>query len=241
MDNRSEVRDFLTTRRARLTPQQAGLPQYGGHRRVPGLRREEVALLAGLSPDYYIKLERGNLSGASDTILDAIARALQLDDAERTHLFDLARAATAPAGSRRRRSSAQRVRPGVQRVLDAMTGAPAWVRNGRADFLAGNALGRALYAPIFNHPTRPANTARFCFLDPGAHEFYADWERTANDMVAVLRAEAGRHPYDKPLTNLVGELSTRSEEFRTSGPHTTCASTAPASRRCTIPPSVNST
>jgi transcriptional regulator with XRE-family HTH domain len=214
VDNRSEVRDFLASRRAKLTPGQAGLPMYGGHRRVPGLRREEVALLAGVSVDYYTRLERGNLAGASDGVLDALARALQLDEAERTHLIDLARAANATAGTRRR-PTPQRVRPSVQRVLDAMTGAPAWLRNGRSDFLAANRLGRALYAPVFDSPVGPPNSARFAFLDPCAPDFYVDWERTADDMVAVLRAEAGRNPYDRALTDLIGELSTRSETFRT--------------------------
>ena len=213
-DSRGEVRDFLASRRARITPQQAGLPAFGGHRRVPGLRREEVALLAGVSADYYVRLERGNLAGVSESVLEAVARALQLDNAERSHLFDLARTASA-SPSARRRPAAQQVRPGVQRVLDAMGNAPAWVRNGRADVLATNALGRALYAPVFDSPARPPNTARFCFLDPRAAEFYVDWERTANDMVAVLRAQAGRSPYDRGLTDLVGELSTRSQEFRT--------------------------
>src|SRR6476619_3361023 len=163
MDHRSEVREFLTTRRAKVTPAQAGLPDYSGQRRVPGLRREEVALLAGVSVDYYTRLERGNLNGASDSVLEALARALQLDDAERAHLFDLARAANAGGGIRRRRATPKRVRPGVQRVLDAITGAPAWIRNGRADVLTTNRLGRALYAPVFEDPTRPANTARFAF------------------------------------------------------------------------------
>jgi transcriptional regulator with XRE-family HTH domain len=212
--SRREVSDFLASRRAKLTPKQAGLPVYGGQRRVPGLRREEVALLAGVSPDYYVKLERGNLSGVSESVLDAVARALQLDDAERTHLSDVARAVSA-SPSARRRSPVQKVRPGVQRVLDAMTGAPAWVRNGRADVLAANRLGRALYAPVFDSAAQPANTARFCFLDPRAEQFYVDWDRTAHDMVAVLRAEAGRHPYDRALTDLIGELSTRSQDFRT--------------------------
>jgi transcriptional regulator with XRE-family HTH domain len=207
------VRDFLASRRARVTPDQAGLPAFGGRRRVPGLRREEVAMLAGVSVDYYTRLERGNLHGASEAVLDALARALQLDEAERAHLFDLAR--SAGPGSRVRRSpTAQRVRPGVQRVLDALTTAPAWVRNGRADVLATNALGRALYAPLFDSPAQPPNTARFAFLDPRAPEFYRDWATTASDMVAILRAEAGRHPHDRGLTDLVGELSTRSEEFR---------------------------
>jgi hypothetical protein len=211
--NRSnEIREFLVSRRARITPQQAGLLAYGTNRRVKGLRREEVAMLAGVSVDYYTRLERGNLAGASESVLDALARALHLDEAERAHLFDLARAANAPA---RRRASSNRVRPGVHRVLDAMTGAPAWIRNGRADMLATNALGRALYAPVFDDPVRPANTARFTFLSPQAKEFYRDWDRTARDMVAVLRAAAGRDPYDKALSDLVGELSTRSDLFRT--------------------------
>ena len=215
MDTRNEVREFLSSRRAKLTPQQAGLPAYGGHRRVPGLRREEVSMLAGLSVDYYTRLERGNLSGASESVLESLAQALQLDDAERAHLFHLARTANAGPRTRSRRAAAQAVRPGVQRVLDAMGTAPAWVRNGRADIVASNRLGRALYAPVFDDPVRPANTARFAFLNRRATEFYRDWEQTANDMVGVLRAEAGRNPYDRGLTDLVGELSTRSEEFRT--------------------------
>ena len=210
----SEVREFLITRRARITPQQAGLPAYGANRRVKGLRREEVAMLAGVSVDYYTRLERGNLAGASESVLDALARALQLDEAERAHLFDLARAAHGSSGATRRRTGSSRVRPGVQRVLDAMGGAPAWIRNGRADVLAANSLGRALYAPVFDDPARPANTARFTFLSPQAREFYRDWDRTSRDMVAVLRAAAGRDPYDKALSDLVGELSTRSEAFR---------------------------
>jgi transcriptional regulator with XRE-family HTH domain len=214
VDNRSEVRDFLASRRARITPERAGLPVYGGHRRVPGLRREEVALLAGVSADYYTRLERGNLSGASDSVLDALARALQLDEAERAHLFDLARAATTPARAGRRAPQPQ-VRPSVQAMLDAMTGAPAVVRNGRLDILATNTLGRALYSELYRDPVRPANHARFAFLDARARDFWVDWERAANDTVGILRAEAGRNPYDKSLTALVGELSTRSEDFRT--------------------------
>jgi transcriptional regulator with XRE-family HTH domain len=215
VDNRSEVRDFLASRRARITPERAGLPIYGGHRRVPGLRREEVALLAGVSVDYYTRLERGNLSGVSESVLDALVRALQLDEAERAHLFDLARAAGTAPGRARRRTAQPRVRPSVQAVLDAMTGAPAVVRNGRLDILATNTLGRALYSELYRDPVRPANHARFAFLDPRAHDFWVDWERAANDTVGILRAEAGRDPYDKSLTDLVGELSTRSEDFRT--------------------------
>ena len=211
MKNSSE---FLATRRARITPEQAGLPAAGANRRVKGLRREEVAMLAGVSVDYYTRLERGNLAGASESVLDALARALQLDEAERAHLFDLARTANRTSGGLRRRSDARQVRPAVQRVLDAMTEAPAWVRNGRTDVLAANRLGRALYAPVFEDSVRPVNTARFTFLSPRAKEFYSNWERTATEVVAVLRAAAGRDPYDQSLSELVGELSTRSEEFR---------------------------
>ncbi|MEA2220771.1 MAG: hypothetical protein QOJ35_3397 [Solirubrobacteraceae bacterium] len=213
MDAKSEIREFLTSRRARITPQQTGLPVYGDNRRVPGLRREEVAMLAGVSADYYTRLERGNLSGASEGVLDAIARALRLDEAERTHLFDLARAG-GPTHRPRRRSAPKQVRPSVQRILDAMTHAPALVQNGRLDILAANRLGRALYSELDLGPARPANHARFTFLDPRARDLYPDWDRAANDGVALLRAEAGRDPYDRALTDLVGELSTRSEEFR---------------------------
>lgn len=209
-----EIREFLTSRRAKITPEQAGLPDYGGRRRVPGLRREEVSLLAGVSVDYYTRVERGNIDGVSDSVLEALARALQLDEAERAHLFDLARAAQ-PSAPARRRPAKQRVRPGVQRILDAMTGAPAFVRNGRMDLLAANRLGRALYADHFASPAQPANSARYIFLDPRAQAFYRDWDRVASDAVSILRTEAGRSPYDRGLTDLVGELSTRSDLFRT--------------------------
>jgi transcriptional regulator with XRE-family HTH domain len=214
VDNRDDVRQFLASRRARITPEQAGLPSFGGTRRVAGLRRAEVALLAGVSPDYYIRLERGNLSGVSDSVLDAIARALQLDEAEHAHLYDLARAANTTPRTRRRPGK-QQIRPGVKSLLDAMTDAPALVRNGRLDILAANRLGQALYAPAFDTPDRPVNLARFCFLDPRADDFYPDWNDAANTTVALLRTEAGRDPYDKTLTDLVGELATRSDEFRT--------------------------
>jgi transcriptional regulator with XRE-family HTH domain len=213
VDTRTEIREFLTSRRAKITPDQVGLTAYGA-RRVPGLRREEVAVLAGVSVPYYTRLERGDMSGVSESVIEALARALQLDDAERAHLFDLARAA-GPMAKRRRRSAPKQIRPSVQRSLDAITGAPALVQNGRLDVLAANQLGRALYSELFRDPTRPANHARFTFLNPGAHDLYPDWERAANDGVALLRAEAGRDPYDRDLTDLIGELSTRSEEFRT--------------------------
>jgi transcriptional regulator with XRE-family HTH domain len=214
MTHSEDVRKFLTSRRARITPDEAGLPVYGGNRRVSGLRREEVAMLAGMSIDYYIRLERGNLSGASDSVLEALGRALKLDDAETAHLFDLARAATASPRVRRRHSP-QTVRPSVQRVIDAITAAPAWVRNDRGDVLAANELGRALYLDMMAEVAVPPNSARFTFLNPKAREFFADWERAADDIVAVLRSTAGKNPYDKDLTDLIGELSTRSEEFRT--------------------------
>jgi transcriptional regulator with XRE-family HTH domain len=208
----NDIAEFLTSRRASVTPEQVGLPTYGP-RRVKGLRREEVASLAGVSVEYYKRLERGNASGVSDTVLEALARALLLDDAERGHLHDLARA-TNPVAPARRRSMPQRVRPVVQRIVDGMA-APAILRNSRLDYLSANALGRALFAPVFESREQPANSARFTFLDPVAQDFYAEWDQTARDLVGLLRSEAGRNPYDKDLTNLVGELSTRSNEFRT--------------------------
>ena len=217
MADRAQIREFLTTRRARITPEQAGLPVYGGSRRVAGLRREEVALLAGVSVDYYNKLERGNLAGVSESVLDALARALQLTEAERDHLYDLARSANTRGGpaSSRHRPSARRVRPGLQLVLDAITEAPADLRNGRRDVLASNRLGRALHSPMYADPARPVNVARFTFLSPRSRDFFRDWDQAATDIVASLRTEAGRNPYDKGLSDLIGELSTRSEEFRT--------------------------
>ena len=213
MDNRSDIREFLTTRRARITPEQAGLPVYGGNRRVPGLRRGELASLAGVSVEYYTRLEQGKLGGVSDSVLAALARALQLDEAERSHLFDLAKAAGTTARPRRR--PAQQMRPGVQFTLDAITGAPAFVRNGRLDILAVNRLGRALYSEMYRDPGRPVNHARFIFLSPRSAEFYPDWNKAASDTVAILRTESGRDPYNRELSDLVGELSMRSEEFRT--------------------------
>jgi transcriptional regulator with XRE-family HTH domain len=211
---KTETREFLTSRRARITPQQARLPWYGDNRRVPGLRREEVAMLAGVSVQYYTRLERGDLSGVSETVLGALAGALQLDDVERAHLFDLARAAQTKTPPRRRPTKHQ-VRPGVQRILDAMTAAPAYVRNGRGDILAANRLGYALYSPLYAGSARPVNTARFVFLDPHAADFFIDWDHVATEVVAVLRSEAGRDPYDRGLSELVGELSLQSEPFRT--------------------------
>jgi transcriptional regulator with XRE-family HTH domain len=213
-DVRAPIREFLSTRRARISPEQAGLPVYGGgRRRVKGLRREEVALLAGISIEYYTRLERGTATGVSESVIDGITHALRLDEAERAHLVDLLRAAS-PARPPRRRPTRQQVRATVQRVLDSMAGTPAFVLNGRLDILSANALGLALYAPIYTDPVRPPNNARFIFLDPHATDFFRDWDRVANDTVALLRAEAGRDPYDRQLSDLIGELSTRSAEFR---------------------------
>jgi len=215
VDHRTELREFLISRRAKVTPQQAGLPTYGGHRRVPGLRREEVSLLAGVSVEYYTRLERGHAQGVSDTVLEALARALQFDEAERAHLYDLARRSmTGPA----RRRPAQRVRPGLQQLLDAMTDVPAFVQNGRLDVLATNALGRALYCDLYDDDVRgaagrPPNHARYTFLDPRSADFYPDWNLAARTGVALLRAETGRRPDDRVLTELIGELTTRSDRF----------------------------
>ncbi|KQS09974.1 helix-turn-helix transcriptional regulator [Curtobacterium sp. MCLR17_007] len=215
IDVRNEIRDFLSSRRARITPDQAGMPSFGGGvRRVPGLRRHEVAMLAGVSVDYYTRLERGTLKGVSDSVLEGLVGALQLDEDERTHLWDLARLANSGVKTMHR-TMPTRIRPGVQRLLDAITGAPAWVRNERGDALAANELGRALYAPMFAGPGRPVNSARFTFLDPAARTFFVDWPRTARDSVAILRAAAVANPCEPGLVTLVGELSTRSEEFRT--------------------------
>lgn len=208
----TEIREFLTTRRARITPAQAGLRHYGGRRRVAGLRREEVALIAGISAEYYTQLERGNVHGVSEDVLDAVARALQLDDVERTHLFHLVRAAKQlPA---KPNTATIQLRPAVQQVLDAMTHAVAFVRNSRQDVLSANRLGYALYADLFANPERPANLARFVFLDPRAKDFYVDWDGIADAAAFNLRAAAGRDPYDRALTELVGELSMRSDDFR---------------------------
>ena len=211
LEHNADIAEFLTIRRAKITAKQAGLPSYGA-RRVPGLRREEVASLAGVSVEYYKRLERGNVTGVSELVLDGLARALQLDDAERAHLFDLARAAN-PVAPKRRRPVKQLIRPVVQRILDQLA-TPATVRNSRLDYVGANPLGRALYAPVFDSLEQPANSARFTFLDPAASDFYPDWEQVASELVAHLRSEAGRNPFDRPLSDLVGELSTRSDEFR---------------------------
>ncbi|MCL2734885.1 MAG: helix-turn-helix transcriptional regulator [Actinomycetia bacterium] len=216
MDNSEEVREFLTSRRAKISPEQAGLPA-GSRRRVPGLRRSEVAALADMSVEYYAKLERGSLAGASPAVLEAVARALQLDDAERAHLLHLAQAADgSDALTRPRRRAARQWTPhrSLQWTLDAITAGPAVVGNGRMDILAANPLARAFYADLLACADNQGNLARFNFLDPAARRFYPDWELFADMAVAILRREAGRDPHDKDLHDLVGELSTRSAEFR---------------------------
>jgi transcriptional regulator with XRE-family HTH domain len=217
VDNRAEVREFLTSRRSRISPERAGLPA-GPRRRVPGLRRSEVAALADVSVEYYAKLERGHLAGVSPAVLEAVARALQLDDAEREHLLNLARAADgSDALARPRRRATRQWTPhrSLQWTLDAVTGGPAFVRNGRMDVLAANPLARAFYADVYADPHNQANLARFNFLDPASRRFYPDWDLAADVAVAILRTEAGRNPHDKELHDLVGELSTRSDAFRT--------------------------
>lgn len=217
VDNRDEVREFLTSRRAKITPEQAGLPA-GSRRRVPGLRRSEVAALADMSVEYYAKLERGSLAGASPAVLEAVARALRLDEAERAHLLNLAHAADGSDALTRPRRRATRqwaLHRSLQWTLDAVTGGPAVVSNGRTDILAANPLARAFYGDLLGNPDNQRNLARFNFLDPASRRFYPDWELFGDMAVAILRREAGRDPHDKDLHDLVGELSTRSEDFRT--------------------------
>ncbi|AEM85884.1 helix-turn-helix transcriptional regulator [Streptomyces violaceusniger] len=216
-DNRSDIRDFLISRRAKLAPERVGLPT-SRRRRVPGLRREEVAALAGVSTEWYTRLEKGHISGVSEDVLEAVAQALLLNEDERTYLLDLARAAR-PARRRSHRRKDVKIPPPVQWMVDSMTMAPAFVRSGRLDIIASNALCRALYSPMFDSDTTGdrgcANFPRYFFLDPGSSDFFVDWEEGARATVAVLRAEAGREPHDRALRELVGELSTLSPDFRT--------------------------
>ncbi len=214
MDRRKDVQEFLTSRRARLTPEQVGLATYGDRRRVTGLRREEVALLAGVSMDYYGRLERGQLAGASESVLEAVARALRLDDAERQHLFDLARnSEAATSGTRRRAKPAAAPRPAVAAILAGMTTIPAYVRNSRMEIVAANELCQALYGGALDDDRLPLNLARFVFLDPHSRGFFLDWDAVADDLAGSLRVQAGRDPRDRALSDLIGELSTRSDDF----------------------------
>ncbi len=215
MDNRAEVREFLVSRRAQVSPEQVGLPAGTTNRRVNGLRRSEVATLAGLSVEYYTRMERGAISGASPKVLESIARALCLDDAERAHLFDLAHAASPVARPPRRRTSKSFMpHESLQWALDAITAGPAFVRNGRMDLLAVNSLARAFYKDCYDMPGQPPNIARFTFLDERAYDFYPNWDAFAEVTVSILRTEAGRDPHNKELHDLIGELGTRSDEFR---------------------------
>ena len=214
MDNRAEIKDFLTSRRARITPDQVGLPT-SVRRRVPGLRREEVAVLAGVSTEWYTKLEKGHIAGVSDDVLEAVADALRLEDDERAYLLDLSRASK-PALRRPTRRKETPLAPRVQWMLNSITMSAAFVRNGRLDVIGSNALGRALHAPMFESFTATngrANFARYHFLDESSKDFFVEWEAGAAATVALLRAEAGRVPYDKALQELIGELTTKSKEF----------------------------
>lgn len=216
MDQPNEIRDFLTSRRARLTPQQVGLPDFGGRRRVAGLRREEVALLAGMSAEYYVRFERGSATGVSEGVLDGVSRALRLDDAERAHLYDLVRAANDGVRPTRRRlpSQPKTVHAGVQQLLDAMVHVPAFVQDGRLDVLASNAMARTLFDDMFERSDQKPNFARFLFLDRRSESFYRDWDESAEQLVALLRIETGRSPFDRDLSDLIGELTTQSDAFR---------------------------
>jgi transcriptional regulator with XRE-family HTH domain len=207
------MREFLASRRARIRPEDAGLPGGGG-RRVPGLRREELAALAGVSVSWYTRLERGDAVGASDQVLNAIARTLQLDELERRHLFQLARGSQGSAPRPARRPAARPVRGTLQLVLDQMTDLPAVVQNDRSDVLAMNALARALYSGMLTGSAAPHNHARYIHLDPGARSFYRDWEEMASSSAAMLHVAAAKDPFDGDLSQLIGELATRSEDFR---------------------------
>jgi transcriptional regulator with XRE-family HTH domain len=216
MDHNAELREFLRTRRARLRPEDAGVPVTGTPRRVPGLRREELAQLAGVSTDYYTRLEQGRQLNVSETVLDAVAGALRLDDTERGYLFELCRQGRRTR-ARLRPGRPQRVRPGLYSLLRTLddAGSPAFVIGHRMDILASNRLVRALITDFDALPHRDRNLVRFMFLDETARELYGDWEAYAADSVAALRLSAGRHPDDRQLNELVGELTIKSAEFRT--------------------------
>ncbi|SFT69869.1 Transcriptional regulator, contains XRE-family HTH domain [Arthrobacter sp. ov118] len=230
MDNSKDVREFLMNRRSRITPAQAGLPAYGGTRRVAGLKREEVAMLTGVSTEYYARLERGNLRGASESVLESLAGALQLDEAERAHLLDLAKAAAPSRAPGARRVRAE-VRPSVERILAGMTGTPAYIRNSRMDIVAANSLCFALYGGILSADTLPLNLARFMFLDPRSQDFFLEWNTLADDLAAALRTEAGRNPRDRTASLVT--LPPEARNSRHAGHGTTSASTAPPARHCT--------
>ncbi|HKE70357.1 MAG TPA: helix-turn-helix transcriptional regulator [Nocardioidaceae bacterium] len=209
MDEPTQLGEWLTSRRNRLDPDAVDLPTHG-RRRVPGLRREEVSQLAGVSVDYYVRLEQGRAAHPSEAVLDAIARALQLDEIERTHLHQLARPTSSPPRSPAR----ERVRPGLRQLLDRLDGVPAFVLGRRMDVLAWNRLGASLHADFDGMLPRERNMARLLFLDPASVDHYVEWDSVARDTVGVLRRLAGRHPDDRALAELIGELSMHSERFR---------------------------
>ncbi|WP_327325703.1 helix-turn-helix transcriptional regulator [Streptomyces sp. NBC_01210] len=211
MDQRAELSEFLRSRRARLQPEDVGLPQLGRHRRVPGLRREELAQLAGVSVAYYTRLEQGNGRNVSTEVLDAIARALRLSDVERDHLSHLAK----PKQKKHRRMGRpQQLRPAVQQLMDAMDGVPAYVLGRRLDILGWNRMARALLGDFAALPPQERNMARLVFLDPNAPDLYVDWECKATEVVSFLRMYAGCSADDPQLPALIGDLSVKSEEFR---------------------------
>ncbi|MET9622496.1 MULTISPECIES: helix-turn-helix transcriptional regulator [unclassified Streptomyces] len=213
MDLSAELSEFLRSRRARLKPEDVGLPSFGRHRRVPGLRREELAQLAGVSVAYYTRLEQGNGRNVSLEVLDSIARALRLSETERAHLTHLAK----PTTKKKQRASItrpQQVRPGLQHLIDAMDTVPAFVLGRRGDILAWNRMARALLGDLAAMDPQERNMARMVFLDPNTRDLYLDWECKATEVVSVLRLYAGCYPDDQQLLALVGELSVRSEEFR---------------------------
>jgi transcriptional regulator with XRE-family HTH domain len=211
LDPRAELSEFLRTRRARLKPEDVGLRGFGRYRRVPGLRREELAQLAGVSVAYYTRLEQGNGHSVSAEVLDAIARALRLSDAEHAHLTHLAKPKQQkkkPAGR------AQQVRGPLRTLLDAMDGVPATLVGRRSDILAWNRMAAAVFGDWAELPAREQNWARLVFLKPEYRDLFVDWEHKASDVVSQLRMDAGSHPNDPQLSALVGELSVKSEEFR---------------------------
>jgi transcriptional regulator with XRE-family HTH domain len=215
MDIAKDIREFLMSRRARITPEQVGF-NPGMRRRVPGLRREEAAQLAGVSTEYYTQIERGNVAGVSNEVLHAVSSALRLSDDETTHFLNLVRAA---GGSRTpprsKRAAIQKVPDGVQALIDAMANAPAIVMAGNLDIVAANSLGRALYAPVFDRAIGNPNFAKFIFFDSVATQVFPDWASSADEAVGLLQAEAARDPHSPAITQIVGELATQSAQFRT--------------------------
>ncbi|MFF3344350.1 helix-turn-helix transcriptional regulator [Streptomyces sp. NPDC002779] len=211
LDRRAELSEFLRTRRARLKPEDVGLPDFGRHRRVPGLRREELAQLAGVSVAYYTRLEQGNGRNVSAEVLDSIARALRLTDAEHAHLTHLAKPKQhkkKPAGR------TEQARASLGQLLVSLENVPAYVTGRRTDILAWNPMAAAVFGDWAELPAQERNWARLVFLKPEYRELFVEWDQKASDIVSYLRMDAGCHPDDPRLSSLVGELSVKSEEFR---------------------------